>query len=151
MSDPFQVGAAILGCLDVGLRLYTALGTLATETGNADSTAAELRDKVEELNELLKSVRKTYDSNLSRITDPLDKYEEDIWKMIKASLGRCERTLRPFEKEVIKLVDQQGSGWLRRPRFALRIQRFDPTISRFERGIHTHLIAMQINFCNLQV
>jgi hypothetical protein len=151
MSDPLQVGAAIVGCLNVGLGLSTALGTLVTETGNADSTAVGLRDKVQELNDLLKNVRRTYDSNRSRITGPLDKYEDGIWKTIKASLERCERTLRPFEKEVTKLTDQQGPAWLRKPKFALKIQRFDPTISRFERGIHTHLIAMQINFWNLQV
>lgn len=151
MSDPFQVAAAVGGCLDVGLRLYTALGTLVTEAGNADSTATELRNKIEELKELLESIQETYDRKQSRMTVALDPDEARIWKTIKASLERCETTLISFDEEVTRLVRRSGPAWSQRVKFALNIQRFDPTMSRLERGIQIYLMALHIKFWSLQV
>ena len=105
MSDPFQVVAAVGGCVDVGIRLYTALGTLAKETSSADSTVAAIRNKVTELTELLKSVQKTYKL---RINTGLDDHEVDIWKTIRACLERCEATLRRYEEEVTGLMDPRS-------------------------------------------
>lgn len=151
MFDPFQVGAAVVGCLDVTVRLYTTLGTLATEAGNADSTTIGLCNKVKELKELLESVQDTYNTNQSHESDAVGQDEARIWERIKASLERCEDTLGSFEEEVTKIINQNGSGWARKLKFALNFQRFDPTMSRLESGIQIHIMAMQLKFWSLQV
>lgn len=148
MSDPFQVAAAVGGCIDIGLKFYNTIAVLVKEAKLAHTTATALANKVQTLNSTLEQVKEICDLE----TASGDENVQNIGRAISESIKSCKSTLETYAAEVDQLrAKQSGPSLWQRTIQALKIQQADSTMSRFESGIQTHLLAIQLNISTLQM
>ncbi|KAH0536663.1 hypothetical protein FGG08_006489 [Glutinoglossum americanum] len=149
MADPSQVIDAAVGCVAVCCRVYSALDRFASDAENADTTAADLRSRVGQLRDMASSVKLSLDSRL-RQGRPLQGEEPRHLALMKASVDRAHQTLKRFEGELGGGHGDVRFRVLRQTLLAIRLQRIDMVVERFNQNLQMHIRTITIHFLCLQ-
>lgn len=151
MADPFAIAASAITVAEFLFKTYETLSKFVRDAKNSDSTAAEVRLKVQQLRAVVLSIKGALLYRTTHVaTRPPGKEEVLIWFRIRAALEGCQQNLKRFEEELKGLHGRTQVEWLRKALLQLRLQQKDPTITRFERSMDTHIQVLQTLLLCLQ-
>jgi hypothetical protein len=144
-AEALQIAASAITVVETLLKTYEHLSNFIEGAKTADATAKGLRDKVQLLYDVIRSVHDTLKDRARQTkTRPIMKEERRILDRIHDSLNDCRETVITFEQDLEGLRGKRRSEWIRKALLQLKLQQSNPIITRFEKSIDTHLQAQQL-------